>query len=375
VTQHLAFIWLIDVDALSIMSLAGMGFGLYLFVQGFQLLARKRLIANTPSSRIRSASLGLVEISGQAIGPYTIPAPITALPCYYYRSIAWQWERRGKSDEWVKVADETLHVPFYLDDNTGRLLVDPRGAEMDIHCDFKEEFSNSIFSAKDLVPPNVSNFLARHGVGCERKVKVEEYCIKPKNALFVLGTLAENPGLDFSENFEGRRMTAGTPYQPHSPLSVDLASSPRVAAAKLTLMRSDAQLPRQEIVRLSSSAPQYSDVSEMTQQQKIAAALSKVSLDSSAVLALGNAAQSTSNWGRRTNSGNSSASALLEEEFDMTPKVLLMQGTNNSAFYISWRSQREVVATLGWRAALYIWGGPALTLICVYLLAAHFNWL
>src|SRR3989442_7552860 len=36
------------------------------------------------------------------------------------------------SSEWVKVADESLHVPFYLDDNTGRVLVDPRGAEMDI---------------------------------------------------------------------------------------------------------------------------------------------------------------------------------------------------------------------------------------------------
>ena len=69
--------------------------------------------------------MGLVEINGLATGPYTMPAPITAVPCYYYRTMAWRWERRGKSSEWVKVADESLHVPFYLDDNTGRVPVDP----------------------------------------------------------------------------------------------------------------------------------------------------------------------------------------------------------------------------------------------------------
>jgi hypothetical protein len=31
--------------------------GLYLFIRGFGLLARKRLVLNTPSSKIRSASL------------------------------------------------------------------------------------------------------------------------------------------------------------------------------------------------------------------------------------------------------------------------------------------------------------------------------
>src|SRR5438034_2747637 len=90
------------------------------------MLQRKRLILNTPSSKVRSAAMGLVEINGLATGPYTMPAPISAVPCYYYRTMAWRWERRGKSSEWVKVADESLHVPFYLDDNTGRVLVDPR---------------------------------------------------------------------------------------------------------------------------------------------------------------------------------------------------------------------------------------------------------
>ena len=91
--------------------------------------------------------MGLVEINGLAVGPYTMTAPVTGVPCYYFHTMAWQWQQRGKNSEWVKVADESLHVPFFLDDNTGRVLVDPQGAEMDIHRDSHDEFSTSIFSS------------------------------------------------------------------------------------------------------------------------------------------------------------------------------------------------------------------------------------
>ncbi len=67
--------------------------GVYLFYRGFRMLQRKRLILNTPASKIRSAAMGLVEISGLATGPYTMAAPITGMPCYYYRTMAWQWQR------------------------------------------------------------------------------------------------------------------------------------------------------------------------------------------------------------------------------------------------------------------------------------------
>src|ERR1700732_1562723 len=180
------------------MAAAGGVAGVYVFYRGFRLLQRKRLILNTPSSKIRGASMGLVEISGLAAGPYTMLAPITGAPCYYFRTTAWQWQQRGKNKEWVKVADESLHVPFFLDDNTGRVLVDPQGAEMDIHRDFHDEFSTSLFSSGLGLPSTVSNFLANHGVSTDSKIKIDEYCIKPKNALFIVGTLAQNPGLSVS---------------------------------------------------------------------------------------------------------------------------------------------------------------------------------
>ncbi len=191
----LAFIPTSIPPAFWIMPLLGAVAGVYLFYHGFQLLQRKRLIMNTPTSKIRSAAMGLVEVSGLAAGPYTLRAPITGVPCYYYRTMVWQWKQRDKGSSWVKEADESLHVPFYLDDGSARVLVDPQGAEMDIHRDFQEEFSHSLFSSSLEIPTNVAAFLTGHGVETSAKVKVEEYCIKPKNALFVLGTLASNPGI------------------------------------------------------------------------------------------------------------------------------------------------------------------------------------
>ena len=106
--------------------------GSYLFFQGFRLLSKRRRLLSTPQSKIRSAALGLVEVNGLAVGSYTLHAPITGKPCYFYRTLVWEYQQEGRSGHWKKVAEENLHVPFFLDDNTGRLLIDPRGAEIGI---------------------------------------------------------------------------------------------------------------------------------------------------------------------------------------------------------------------------------------------------
>ena len=61
-------------------------------------------------------------------------------------------------------------------------------------------------------------------------------------------------------------------------------------------------------------------------------------------------------------------SVVPPEGFDLHPPVVLMKGSHYPAFFISWRSQRDVVNSLGWKSSLMIWGGPALTLVCIYFL-------
>jgi len=79
------FIPMNDITILSAVAIAG---GLYFFFFGFRLLARKRLLLTTPTSKIRSAALGLVEVNGLAAGPYTMSAPITGKPCFLYHTTA-----------------------------------------------------------------------------------------------------------------------------------------------------------------------------------------------------------------------------------------------------------------------------------------------
>ena len=54
------------------------------------------------------------------------------------------------------------------------------------------------------------------------------------------------------------------------------------------------------------------------------------------------------------------------------PPVVLMKSRSGEPFFISWRSQRDVVEELAVRSVLCIWGGPILALAGLWLLVSHF---
>ncbi len=237
--------------------------GLFIFYKGFLLLQERHLIFNTPASKIRSASLGMVELTGLAAGPYTVVAPIAGRACYYYRTEAWEWKQSGRNKTWVKVAAECMHVPFFLDDNTGKVMVDPRGAELDLHRDFQQEFCDGFFTTKQEALPHVHSFLLRHGVSTRNKMKVEEFCIKPKNAMFVLGTLEENPGivltsqpiqdLEFSTHTIGLSFSLGGSQSSFPGSSLGLGNS--ITGFGLSGKSSARSEDRRQLEALSNNSP------------------------------------------------------------------------------------------------------------------------
>jgi hypothetical protein len=372
-------------DPTALLLWCGIGFcaGIGLFFYGFRLLQRRRLILDTPFSKIRSASMGMVEVSGLAVGPYTMIAPITARPCYYYRTLVWEYKQSGKNKQWVKVAGECMHVPFFVDDNTGRVLVDPRGADLDLHCDFEEQFCDSFFTVKDSAPDNVRRFLGRHGIITNNKIKVQEFCIKPKNSLFILGTLNENPGLEVSPQ----------PVQDNEPLNSLSSGSFSFSIGSVSLsMRGglgdrSIDFPTDGITTQSHNSAQLIRLTpenattqsvEMTQQQKIAAALLKAGISNPAAWSAAGVPVAGMPSAGLTNPAvqvlaDSAATVLadnseLEKTLDPRPPVVLMKGINNKTFLISWRSQQEVARSLGWKCTLMIWGGPVLALLSLYIL-------
>lgn len=161
-------------------AIVGFFVGIYGFIYGFVLLRRKRFIQDIPRCTIRGAPLGLIEVAGKVEGPYTIIAPMSEEDCFFYRSVVWMKDGRTS---WSKAAEESLAAPFFLDDETGKMMVDPRGAEIDMPPVFCEEYEAGI-------PEHLDHFLSRHAVPLG-PLKLEEYCVRRGDALFVMGTLCE----------------------------------------------------------------------------------------------------------------------------------------------------------------------------------------
>ena len=360
----------IPINHLTLLSSVAIVGGLYFSCLGFQLLGRKRLLLSTPTSKIRSAALGPVEVNGAAAGPYTIPAPITGRPCFLYRATAWR-QPEGKPQVWQKIADETLHLPFFVHDSTGQLLLEPLGADLDLQRDFREEYaglslsSTSSSPARDDVPPRVSAFLSRHGVVPSGRLRLEESTIKPEDALFVMGTLMENPGVQVRPlSPSALSLHNNSPYGdgPHS------GEPERMSETR----------PFPQIIRLTTSSSP-STTREMSQQGKIAAALTRAGITKPAAWSAAGVRYNTvaveENAPFPPGAGNEAhlSDPRLQEhadssEFNLTPPVALMKGANDSAFVISFRSQKEFVVSLAWKSAAMVCGGAAITFLGVYVL-------
>jgi len=266
-----------------------------LFFRGFRLLQRKRLIMDIPGSTIRGAALGPVEITGKAVGPYTLISPLSKRDCLYYRVVV--QARRQAASAYSSYADDDIALlafcfgflrqrfrknarqivdeacaPLFLDDGTGELLLYPKGAETQL-----KRFEGS--------GGDCHSVLARYGFAKEEILAAEEFCILPDENIFAIGTLRENlwvrkPAI--SEDSELSRIGPG--FVSHD----------------------EADLRRREAF---------------------------VFLDPV-----------------------QSSGAAQGRVFDLYPATILAQGI--CPFIVSNRSQREVVSGLGWKSLLFIWGGP-----------------
>lgn len=95
---------------------------------GFHFLRLKRHIENTPTSKARSLAMGMVELQGRAVRKYALVSPVSQLPCVFYRLRKY---RRDSKNNWrLSHSADSSHVPFYLEDETGKVTIDPRGASI-----------------------------------------------------------------------------------------------------------------------------------------------------------------------------------------------------------------------------------------------------
>ncbi len=106
--------------------------GLGATLQFYRKLIRARAIEDTPTSKIRSAAQGYVELEGrcEALEGQPLSAPLTRTPCLWYRYRIERYESGDKTGRWRTIDSGTSNAQFQLDDGTGTCVVDPAQAEV-----------------------------------------------------------------------------------------------------------------------------------------------------------------------------------------------------------------------------------------------------
>ena len=170
--------------------------GIALFALSLYFYKKRQLIADTPTSKIRSIAMGIVEIIGQVvpIQERLFKSPFTDKDCVYYHYTIEEYRSSGKNSHWVTIQKAEQKDLFYLRDDTGSVLIDPTDAHIEARRDF--EYQSSL--GKD-PPEQVIRFLTTHHLshegflGINKTMRYQETLIAPDDTLYIMGTAGENP--------------------------------------------------------------------------------------------------------------------------------------------------------------------------------------
>ncbi|MBN1586910.1 MAG: hypothetical protein JW937_05705 [Candidatus Omnitrophica bacterium] len=169
----------------------GMLAGAWAFIHGWDVRRKKRMVEDTATSKVRSLAIGLVELSGKAL-PFKqlFHAPFSGedvLYCHYTVS-----EHVGRDTHLL--AEYEAGYLFYLEDETGKVLVDP--AKADWHLEARQ-YQTGPFSGDTeescLRGLEVLGVQARSRAGLRRRFTCEEWTLRGKEDVYVLGTASNIP--------------------------------------------------------------------------------------------------------------------------------------------------------------------------------------
>ncbi len=106
--------------------------GVMLLLWGLKSRRESVQVAQTLEAPVRDIAAGPVHVYGKTTGDDRLMSPITGVPCYYYRLQVEKLVKQGDQERWENFKNETAQRSFYLDDGTGRVLIDPQDAEFDL---------------------------------------------------------------------------------------------------------------------------------------------------------------------------------------------------------------------------------------------------
>lgn len=134
--------------------------GLFAIYWGWTRYRRYTLIRDTPTATTRSMAVGRVELEGRA-RPAEEPfsAPFTDEECVYadWRVEEYRYDPDDDRHEWESIASGELRASFFLEDDTGRVLVKADdGADFDLSADVQTTIE---VGGSESPPPAVAAFI------------------------------------------------------------------------------------------------------------------------------------------------------------------------------------------------------------------------
>ncbi len=217
-------------------------------VQFFRLQRRRRLMEDMPTARIRSAAQGYVELIGQALPPdVPLRAPLTGSLCAWYRFRVERRKGEGGNSGWEVEQQGVSDAQFWLDDGSGRCIVDPEGAE--VRARDKRTW---VGAAPQFVPESPGAALwsgdAEH--------RYTEELILPGDRLYALGQFASLDPLQASPQDDLRERVIALKTDPRQRAAFDSNRDGELDAAEFAQLRADAKAQVEQARREQAARPQ-----------------------------------------------------------------------------------------------------------------------
>lgn len=364
----------------------GIGFGLYSFFKGFRVYREYRVVEDTPETPIRSVAMGLSRVHGKAAGDERVTSPVTRTPCYFYKVDIERWKTDRDGGSWSHYRTDTNGVKFYLEDPSGHVLVDARDAEFDMPKLLTREVGGSRSAMAVASAPTDAELLSY--VSSVTATKITSFVARRLEAS---GPLAD-------PTRERTRQAA-----------LELFAQPLGSQgflAKLAAMQMPALQSRVEALGVQSDPAKEQERQDaleglrhpfgspefMEHFRRVAAAEGHPEGEEhfTSLMQSLQGAQSGGNLLAGMMPPASGRFRFTEycivpgHEYDITgtcaenpgakdvhDRNLILKGPNEPTFLISAASQRQTEKRLGHRAALRIFGGGALAIVCLAILLAR----
>lgn len=207
-------VWMI---VLGVVSLAAFGIGIGV---GLDMLKQCRRIRSTPLYKPGEIRPGLAAVKGRAAAVVPYGAPFSGKEVVYCCAKADEMEftEDGKVNQnsFNNIYEEKSEAyPFFIEDDSGRVLVWPKGGFADLDFDCNDNYGIGIGNVKVSMPPDaVVQTLAAAGSACTTSdgplpIRWQESCIDVGDEVFAIG-LCSDKKADIEAALSEVELPAGT---------------------------------------------------------------------------------------------------------------------------------------------------------------------